>query len=92
MQINLGQLLVWVIIGLLAGSLAGWLFAGRRRGFGVLVNLVIGLLGALLGGALFQALGIRLNLGQITLSFDDFVAAFIGAVLLLLLIAFLPRR
>jgi uncharacterized membrane protein YeaQ/YmgE (transglycosylase-associated protein family) len=50
------SLLGWIIIGLLAGWLAGTL--SRGRGFGCLANIVIGLIGALLGGWLFVRLGI----------------------------------
>jgi len=46
----------WIVIGLLAGWLAGTL--SRGRGFGCIANIVIGLIGALLGGWLFVKLGI----------------------------------
>ena len=49
-------LIGWIVIGLLAEWLAGTL--SRGRGFGCIANIVIGLIGALLGGWLFVKLGI----------------------------------
>src|SRR5687767_13563636 len=52
---HLESLVVFLLIGLAAGWLAGWLTKGR--GFGWVGNLVIGVLGALVGGFLFRLLG-----------------------------------
>lgn len=46
----------WILIGLLAGWLAGHLTRGR--GFGCIVNIVLGLVGAVIGGWIFTRLGI----------------------------------
>ena len=49
--------IIWfMVIGLIAGWLAGMITKGR--GFGVFINLVVGVLGALLGGFLFGLLGL----------------------------------
>ena len=48
--------LAWIFIGLLAGWLAGHLTRGR--GFGCVVNVILGLIGAVLGGWLFTKLGL----------------------------------
>lgn len=87
MTITLGQLITWLIIGALAGSLAGALVRRRRRGYGLAVNLTIGLIGALLGGVIFRLLSINLGLGQIVLSGEDLVAAFLGALLFLAILS-----
>ncbi len=50
-------ILAFVLIGLLAGWLAGRIMKGR--GFGVLGNLVVGVLGAVVGGWLFSILGLH---------------------------------
>ena len=47
----------WVVIGLLAGWIAGKV--SRGRGFGCLANIVLGLVGAVLGGWIFTKLGIE---------------------------------
>lgn len=73
-------LLAWIVVGLVAGSLAG-AATGRRAG-GCLPTLVIGVLGALVGGALFNAAGSH-GIGHFGL-WSIFVA-FIGASVLLLI-------
>ncbi len=92
MTITLGQLITWLIIGALAGSLAGALVRRRRRGYGLAVNLAIGLVGALLGGVIFRLLNVNLGLGQIVLSGEDLVAAFLGALLFLAILSAFRRR
>ena len=49
-------LLAWIIIGLLAGWIAG--IITRGHGFGCLVNIILGLIGAVIGGWIFTRLGI----------------------------------
>ncbi|MGH9718494.1 MAG: GlsB/YeaQ/YmgE family stress response membrane protein [Candidatus Acidiferrales bacterium] len=49
-------LLAWIIIGLLAGWIAGVITRGH--GFGCLVNIILGLIGAVIGGWIFTRLGI----------------------------------
>ena len=73
--------LVWfLIIGLIAGWLAGLIMKGK--GFGFLGNLVVGVIGALLGGWIFSLLGIAAY-GLI----GSLVAALVGAIILLFLIS-----
>ena len=50
------SLLAWIIIGLLAGWIAGKI--SRGSGFGCIGNLVIGLIGSILGGWIFSKIGI----------------------------------
>jgi uncharacterized membrane protein YeaQ/YmgE (transglycosylase-associated protein family) len=51
-------LIGWIIVGLLAGWIAGHLTRGR--GFGCIVDIVLGLIGSLIGGWIFTKLGIAL--------------------------------
>jgi uncharacterized membrane protein YeaQ/YmgE (transglycosylase-associated protein family) len=75
----------FIIIGLVAGFLAGAVVKGH--GFGLLGNLVVGVIGALLGGFLLAVLGIApTNL------VGSLISAFIGAVVLLVLIGFIKRK
>ena len=53
------QLIVWIIIGLLGGSLTGLLVKPKRRGFGIARNLGIGLIGAIIGGFLHDPAKLR---------------------------------
>jgi uncharacterized membrane protein YeaQ/YmgE (transglycosylase-associated protein family) len=68
-------LIGWIIIGLLAGWLAGKI--SRGRGFGCVVDVILGLIGAVIGGWLFTRIGIE-TWGF----FGSLAAATVGAVLL----------
>jgi len=68
----------WILIGLIAGWLAGKI--ARGQGFGCLANVLLGLIGALLGGWIFTKLGIFGGGWLYSLA-----AATIGAVLLVLI-------
>lgn len=50
------SILWWLLIGLIAGWLAGTV--ARGRGFGCVVDVILGLIGAVIGGWIFQKLGI----------------------------------
>ncbi len=80
---TLSTLITWLIVGALAGALTGMVVKQKRRGYGPLANLGIGLVGALIGGGLFEVLGIDLGLGNISVSAQDLLAAFIGSLLFL---------
>jgi uncharacterized membrane protein YeaQ/YmgE (transglycosylase-associated protein family) len=63
---------------------------GRRAGFGRLLNLGIGLVGALIGGFLFKVLHIDLGLvGAITVTSEEVVAAFVGSLIFLAVLWFI---
>jgi uncharacterized membrane protein YeaQ/YmgE (transglycosylase-associated protein family) len=74
-MVSLDQFIVWIIIGLLGGSLAGLIIKRERKGFGVLRNLGLGLVGALVGGLLFRLLRLFPELDKVTISLRDVVAA-----------------
>lgn len=92
MNISVGQIVVWLIVGALAGSLTGMVVRRKKQGFGRVQNLVIGLVGALIGGAIFNLFNINLGLGQIAVSVEDLLAAFLGSLILLGVIWFVRRR
>jgi len=69
-------LIEFIVVGLIAGWLAGKVMKGG--GYGVLMDIVLGVLGGILGGWIFGALGIWQGGGLIA----SLVVAFIGAVLL----------
>jgi len=77
--------LLWeIVIGIVAGYLAGQIVKGR--GMGVIVDLIVGIIGALLGGWIFGLLGIAAYglIGQL-------VVATVGAIVLLLLIRLIKK-
>jgi uncharacterized membrane protein YeaQ/YmgE (transglycosylase-associated protein family) len=68
--------LEWIVVGLIAGWLAGKVMKGG--GYGVIVDIVLGILGGILGGWIFGILGIWRGGGII----GSLIVAFIGAVIL----------
>jgi uncharacterized membrane protein YeaQ/YmgE (transglycosylase-associated protein family) len=74
------DLVVWIIVGLIAGSLASRLVTGKGKG--CLADIVIGVLGALIGGWLASELHVSINVGIPIIG--QIVIAFAGAVILLL--------
>lgn len=77
---------VWfLIIGGVAGWLAGLFMKGR--GFGILGNIVVGVIGALLGGFLFRLLGLSSDGSLI----GALVVSFVGAVVLLVIVGALKK-
>jgi uncharacterized membrane protein YeaQ/YmgE (transglycosylase-associated protein family) len=72
----MGGLIWWIVVGLIAGWLAGKVMSGG--GYGVAVDIVLGILGAIVGGWLFGALHIFIGYGFI----GSILVAFVGAVIL----------
>jgi uncharacterized membrane protein YeaQ/YmgE (transglycosylase-associated protein family) len=66
----------WIVVGLVAGWLAGQLMKGG--GYGVVVDIILGLVGGVVGGWLFGLLGLSSGGGMI----GSIIVAFIGAVIL----------
>jgi uncharacterized membrane protein YeaQ/YmgE (transglycosylase-associated protein family) len=81
----LGGLIWWIVVGLIAGWLAGKVMKGG--GFGVLMDIVIGMVGAIIGGWVFGLLGIYSNGGLI----GSVLVAFVGAVILLWLVRMIKK-
>lgn len=76
--------ITWLITGLIAGFLATLLVRGR--GYSMTSNLIIGLVGAVVGGLVVTALQIQVPgflAGEIPIRIFDVVVAFIGAALIL---------
>src|SRR5215472_4445820 len=77
---TVGKIVVWLIVGVLAGTLAGRLMTFSKRGFGLWTNMGVGMLGALVGGFLFSLFHINLGLAEIKITFEDLISAFVGSV------------
>ena len=75
-------LLITLAIGAIAGWLAGQLVQGT--GYGLIGDIIVGIVGALIAGVLFPRLGLGLTLGAGVIG--TIVAATIGAVILLLIV------
>lgn len=83
---DLTELLIWLLVGLVAGALASVVVGGI--GYGLIGDIIVGILGALLGGWLFGRLGISPGVSGIA---GQILVAFIGAVVLLLILHLLMR-
>jgi uncharacterized membrane protein YeaQ/YmgE (transglycosylase-associated protein family) len=83
-----------LIVTLLLGGLAGWiasLILNRNENMGILLNIVVGILGAFLANIVIApAVGIRAQLD--TVSFEGFLMSVVGAILLLSLVNLVTRR
>jgi uncharacterized membrane protein YeaQ/YmgE (transglycosylase-associated protein family) len=78
-------ILIWIIVGAVAGWLAGLVVRGF--GFGLFGNIVVGILGAVLSGWLFGAIGFTFLPGIV----NSIITAFIGAVILLFVVRLFKR-
>jgi uncharacterized membrane protein YeaQ/YmgE (transglycosylase-associated protein family) len=82
---TLNQLVIWIVVGGIAGLLADAVVKGIR--VGLVGAVIVGILGAIIGGWLFGLLKINLGGGFL----GDIFTAFIGAVVLLLILRVLRR-
>jgi uncharacterized membrane protein YeaQ/YmgE (transglycosylase-associated protein family) len=79
------SIIIWLVIGAIAGWLAGLLVKGG--GFGLIGEIVIGIIGGFIGGWLAGVLGITIGSGLIA----SIITAVIGAVILLVIVRALKR-
>ena len=80
------DLLTWIVVGIIAGLIASAIVGG----IGLVGDIVVGMIGALVGGWIFSALRIATPVGGVA---GNIVVAFVGAVVLLVLFRFLkPGR
>lgn len=79
------NILWFIIIGIVAGWLAGVIMKGG--GFGILGDLIVGVIGAILGGWLFGQFGVHLGYGLL----GELVVATVGAIVLLAILRLFRR-
>jgi uncharacterized membrane protein YeaQ/YmgE (transglycosylase-associated protein family) len=79
MTLNPGGIILWIIVGLIAGWLTGMVMKGG--GYGLVGDLIVGLIGALIGGFIV-GLFIQGSVGFI----GSIIVAFIGAVILVVIL------
>jgi len=79
------SIIVWLIVGAIAGWLAGLIVKGG--GFGLLGNIVIGIVGAVVAGWLLPQLGINLGTGIVR----AIINAAIGGIIVLVILSLIRR-
>ena len=80
------SLLTWLVVGLVAGVLASILMGGT--GYGLIGDIIIGIVGAFVGGWLFSRLGVSSPFGGLA---GTIFVAFVGAVVLLFILRLIRR-
>ena len=84
-DISLEGLIWWIIVGLIAGFLASVVMRGG--GYGIVGDIIAGIIGAFIGGWLFGVLGIHIGGGLL----GSIIVAFIGACILIALLRAIGR-
>ena len=82
---SLESLIWFLLIGLIAGWLAGKVVRGG--GFGVVGDMIVGVIGAFIGGWLFSKMGVSAGGGML----GSIITAFVGAIILILLLRLIRR-
>jgi uncharacterized membrane protein YeaQ/YmgE (transglycosylase-associated protein family) len=85
MDIDLQSLIVWLLIGAIAGWLAGQIMKGG--GFGLVGDIIVGIVGAFIAGVLFPRLGFAFGNPLV----GSIIAAVVGACLLLFILRLVRR-
>jgi uncharacterized membrane protein YeaQ/YmgE (transglycosylase-associated protein family) len=78
-------IIVWLIVGAIAGWLAGTLLKGG--GFGLIGDIVVGIIGAFIGGWLAGVLGLHIASGLVS----SIITATVGAIVLILIVRAIKR-
>lgn len=78
-------ILIWLVVGLVSGWLASVVVGG---GYGIVGDIIIGILGAFVGGPVFRALGVRVPFHGMAAMI---AVAFVGALVLLLVLRLVRR-
>jgi uncharacterized membrane protein YeaQ/YmgE (transglycosylase-associated protein family) len=78
-------IIVWLIVGAIAGWLAGTLLKGG--GFGLIGDIIVGIIGAFIGGWLAGVLGLHIASGLVS----SIITATVGAVILILIVRAIKR-
>jgi uncharacterized membrane protein YeaQ/YmgE (transglycosylase-associated protein family) len=82
---DIQSIIIWLVVGAIAGWLAGLIVKGG--GFGLVGDIIVGIIGAVIAGWLLPQLGIIIGGGIIAAIID----ALIGAVILLLILKLIKR-
>lgn len=81
-------ILLWIIFGLIVGAIAKWIVPGSGPG-GWLGDIIVGIIGALIGGWLYAAFG---HVGVTGFNIGSFICAIVGAIVLLAILRAVSGR
>ena len=81
------NIILWILFGALAGWIASMIM-GRNASMGALANIIVGIIGAFLGGIIMNALGFG---GTTGFNLYSLVVAVLGAIILLFLVGLFRR-
>jgi uncharacterized membrane protein YeaQ/YmgE (transglycosylase-associated protein family) len=87
MPVDVQALVIWLVIGAIAGWLAGQIMTGG--GFGLIGNIIVGIVGAVVAGWLFPTLGFSIGIGGPFVG--AIIHALIGAIIVLFVVNLLRR-
>src|SRR5271155_4804960 len=79
------NIIIWLIVGAIAGWLAGMVVKGG--GFGLIGDIIVGIIGGLIAGYLLPVVGLPIGAGLV----GEIIDAFIGAVILLIILRLVKR-
>ncbi|KAB8331975.1 GlsB/YeaQ/YmgE family stress response membrane protein [Scytonema tolypothrichoides VB-61278] len=87
------NIIAWVILGLIAGAIAKAIYPGRQGG-GILATMILGIVGAFVGGSIvtFLETGTLQLVGSASLSIPGLVVAVIGAMIAIFIWGLITRR
>ncbi|MBW4472326.1 MAG: GlsB/YeaQ/YmgE family stress response membrane protein [Stenomitos rutilans HA7619-LM2] len=86
------NIIAWIVLGLIAGAIAKAIYPGPQGG-GILGTIVLGIIGAFVGGSLFSLLNTgTLQLAATSLSIPGVFVAVLGAIIAIFLWGLLTRR
>ncbi len=86
------NILAWIVLGLIAGAIAKAIYPGNQGG-GILGTMILGIVGAFVGGTLYNLLTTgTIALGATSLSIGGIVVAVLGAIIALFLYYAFTRR
>jgi len=80
---SIGQIVIWIIVGGFAGTLAGRVATFKKEGLGRWINFLVGIIGAFIGGEVFKLFRIDFGLGDLKVTFEDLIAAFLGSLVVI---------
>lgn len=86
------NIIAWVVLGLLAGAIAKWIYPGSQGG-GILATMLLGIIGAFIGGTLVRLLQTgTFAITSATLSIPGIIVAVLGAIIAIFLYYQFARR